>query len=253
MENFYSSVAPVIEDVGIELAKNFGKAKIVAQKTNSPGDVVTELDRRTETIVAERLRKLYPSIEFFGEEFGGSDTASRFWICDPINGTALFVRGIPFCTTQIALIENGQPIFSIIYNFVTKEMFTAQKGMGARLNHAPIHVSNREAKDAYVIVETHRDKPENLRRFADIGNRCSIFITLNTGFEFGLLASGKIDARLCFDPHGKDWDYAPGSLLVSEAGGIVRNVESDSYDYRNHDFIAANPKLYEELKTFFNN
>jgi myo-inositol-1(or 4)-monophosphatase len=248
MENYYSSVASIIEDVGKELAENFGKAEVIAQKTNSPGDVVTELDRKTEKIVAGRLKKLYPSIDFVGEEFGGNGNAERLWILDPIDGTAHFIRGIPFCTTQIALIEEGQVIFSIIYNFVTKEMFSAQKGMGAKLNGKPIRVSNRQLKDAYVTVETHRNKKENMDKFRAIGNRCPILTTINTGFEFGLLASGKIEARVAFDPHGYDWDYAPGSLLVSEAGGIVKNIGNDSYDYRNHDFIASNREVYDELK-----
>jgi myo-inositol-1(or 4)-monophosphatase len=251
MENFYSSVAPIVEEVGVELARNFGKAEIIAQKTGSPGDVVTELDRKTEKTVAERLNKLYPSIEFFGEEFGGNDKAERLWILDPIDGTAHFIRGIPFCTTQIALVEQGQITFSIIYNFVTKEMFSAQRGRGAKLNGVPIHVSDRPLKDAYVSFETRREKKENMEKFSKITNRCPILTTLNTGFEFGLVASGKIEARVAFDPYGYDWDFAPGSLLVSEAGGIVKNIGSDAYDYRNHNFIASNREVYEELKNLF--
>jgi myo-inositol-1(or 4)-monophosphatase len=248
MENFYLSVAPIIEEVGVELAKNFGKAEVIAQKTESPGDVVTELDRKTEKTVAERLHKLYPSIEFFGEEFGGNDKAKRFWILDPIDGTALFVRGIPWCTTQIALVENGRIVFSIIYNFVTKEMFSAQIGMGAKRNGKSISVSKRSGKNSCITFETHREKKENLDRFINVGNHCGIISTHNTGFEFCLVASGKIEARLVIDGFGQDWDYAPGSLLVSEAGGIVRNIGSDTYDYRNHNFIAGNREVHEELK-----
>ncbi len=248
MENFYASVAPVIVEVGKELAKNFGNAEIMTQKSDSPSDVVTELDRKTERTVALRLNKLYPSIGFFGEEFGGDNHAERFWILDPIDGTSHFVRGIPFCTTQIALVETGQVTFSLIYNFVTKEMFFAQKGKGAKLNGKSIHVSDRRLKDSYVTVETHRNKKENLGRFLEITKRCHIFTSINTGFEYGLVASGKLDASVVFDGYGKDWDYAPGSLLIAEAGGIVKNIGSDTYDYRNHNFIAGNPAIYKELK-----
>lgn len=51
------------------------------------------------------------------------------------------------------------------------------------------------------------------------------------------------------DPYGMDWDFAPGSLLVSEAGGKATNIGETSYDYRNHDFIIANPRVHEELTT----
>ena len=251
MEKFFSSVAPIIEEVGNELVKSFGNIESVAQKTDSPGDVVTELDRTTEKTIAERLYVLYPSVQFVGEEFGGDDTAERFWLCDPIDGTAHFIRGIPFCATQIALIEEGQVVFSLIYNFITREMFSAQKGMGATLNGRPMHVSRRSLKDAYVCVETHREKKQNLDKFMEIDKRCPTLAMVNNGFDFSLVASGKIDAKVCFDPYGKDWDYAPGSLLVSEAGGIVKNLGSDSYEYRNHDFIAGNPVIYDELKKLF--
>ena len=71
--------------------------------------------------------------------------------------------------------------------------------------------------------------------------------TVSAGFEFILVASGRLDARIAQDPYGYDWDYAPGSLLVEEAGGIVRNHGSNKYDYTNHDYIATNPVIYTAL------
>jgi myo-inositol-1(or 4)-monophosphatase len=249
--NFYDSVAPIIEEAGIELRKDFGKVEAMAFKSASHGSAVTELDQKTERFIAERLHKLFPDIEFFGEEFGGNDKAERFWLVDPIDGTSNFIRGIPFSTTMIALIEGGQPIFSIIYNFMSKEMFSAKKGEGARLNGERVHVSKRPPNHAAVFFETNKRKKENLEKYLHVNEQFSILSTMNAGFEFCLVASGKIEARVCLDPHGKDWDYAPGALLVAEAGGIVRNLGSDDYDFRNHDFIAGSPAVYEALNKLF--
>lgn len=251
MEKFYDKVAPIVEEAGIEIAKNFGKVEAISYKTASQGSVVTELDRKTEQFLADRLKSFYPDIAFFGEEFGGDNKAERFWLVDPIDGTGNFIRGIPFATTMIALVQNGQVIFSIIYNFITKEMYSAEKGGGAKLNGQPIHVSNRSGNRATIGMETNRSKKENLDKLLLIGEKYPIIRTYNSGFEHCLVASGKIEARICLDPHGGDWDYAPGSLLISEAGGIVKNIGSNSYDYRNHDFIAANPIVYEELIKLF--
>ncbi|MDP3947677.1 MAG: inositol monophosphatase [bacterium] len=251
MGKFYSLVAPIVHEAGEDLAKYFGKVDSIAQKTASPVDIVTELDVKTEELIASRLKEVYPSIEFFGEELGGNDKAERFWLLDPIDGTAHFMRGIPFCTTMLALIEDGQVVFSLIYNFVTKDMYFAERGGGSKLNGTPIHVSSRPLKDAYISVEANHHKNENLNKFILIRKKCPIITTMSAGFEYGLIATGKIEARVCFDPYGKDWDYAPGSLLVSEAGGIVKNIGSDSYDYRNHNFIAGNKSVYEELKGLF--
>jgi fructose-1,6-bisphosphatase/inositol monophosphatase family enzyme len=62
-----------------------------------------------------------------------------------------------------------------------------------------------------------------------------------------MVASGKLDGRLALDPWGQDWDFAPGSLLVTEAGGIATNLGKNTYDYRNHNYIIANPLVHEEL------
>ena len=62
-----------------------------------------------------------------------------------------------------------------------------------------------------------------------------------------LVATGKIEGRVNFDPWGKDYDYAAGSLLVQEAGGIVANLGKRTYDYRNYDYIAASPTMYKVL------
>ena len=63
-----------------------------------------------------------------------------------------------------------------------------------------------------------------------------------------MVACGKLDARVGFDPYGKDYDFASGALLVAEAGGIVTNIHKDTYDYRDINHIAGNPVIYEELK-----
>ena len=61
-----------------------------------------------------------------------------------------------------------------------------------------------------------------------------------------LIASGLYDGNICFDPHGEDWDYAP-ALLIAEAGGIVTTIGKDTWDFRNHNFIAANPLVHAQL------
>jgi fructose-1,6-bisphosphatase/inositol monophosphatase family enzyme len=62
-----------------------------------------------------------------------------------------------------------------------------------------------------------------------------------------MVASGKLDGRIMLDPYGKDYDLLPGALLVAEAGGVVANIGSSNYDYKNFNFIAANPAVYHDL------
>ena len=122
-----STVKEIIQEVGDPLTKYFGNIEVTNNKSGRAVDVVTRLDRETENLLAEKLNKYDPTIGFCGEEFGQRQKSEKFWLVDPIDGTAHFVRGIPFCTSMIALVDRGEVVLSVIYNFVTKELFEAEK------------------------------------------------------------------------------------------------------------------------------
>jgi len=188
------------------------------------------------------------SIGFRGEEFGVENHADITWLVDPIDGTSHFVRGIPFCTTMIALVENGTVVMSVINDFVREETYWAIRGKGAFKDGERIFVSNRPLSQAVLSFETRLENPENIESFIKVRKAAGgILSTINCGFEFTMIASGKLDARITQDPYGHDWDYAPGTLLVEEAGGIVKNHGSNNYDFTNHNYIAANPLVFKEL------
>ena len=210
-------------------------------------DHVTELDVRTEEFLRDELAKAFPGIPFVGEETGGDRTAPTHWLCDPIDGTAHFIRGLPFCTTMLALVEDGTVTASVIYDFVGDVFFHAVRGGGAFRDGQSIRVSDRTLNHSYLGWETHLAKPENLETHMRLSDASSFFKTMNAGYEFTLVATGKIEGRLCFDPWGKDYDFAPGTLLVQEAGGIVANIGSRDFDLRNLNFLATNPRVFKEL------
>ena len=246
--DYQKLVFPLLSEIGEELKKQFGNAPVVHRKTDDAADVVTDLDRKTEEFLATQLRKVFPSIGFFGEEFGGNKDGERFWLCDPIDGTAHFVRGLPFCTTMLALVEHDNVTFSVIYDFVKGDFYWAGKGKGAWKNKEAIHVSGRSLKEGYISFETNFQKnEENLKKYLALDSRTVYVQTVSAGFEFAMVASGKLDARISLDPWGGAWDFASGPLLVAEAGGVVANIGSKGYDYRNFDFIAATPVIYKEL------
>jgi myo-inositol-1(or 4)-monophosphatase len=242
----HQAISEVVRGVRQLLIPHYGNVKFT-MKSEQAHDLLTELDVQVEEYLRDTLANVYPDISFVGEETGGDRSASVKWLCDPIDGTAHFVRGTPFCTTMLALIEDGQVVMSFIYDFVNDDLYWAQKEKGAFCNDVPIQVSDRQFHQAYLGWETHLDKEENAKIYHRLVAGSHLVKLICAGWEFAMVACGKLDGRVQFDPFGKDYDFAPGSLLVSEAGGVVANIGSTEYDYTNLDFIASNKQVYQDL------
>ena len=249
--SYKDTVIPIVRELRKILLPEWGKAEIIDKKTERATDILTLLDQKVEKFLKEKLAEIYPDIKFVGEENGGDRGAERFWLVDPIDGTGHYMRGLPFCTVMLALIEKGAVTFSAIYDFLNDDIYSAEKGKGAYKNDTRIHVSGREFSDSYICTESKLNKKYNQAFFGEIVKNTPYFTSIDAGWEFAMVACGKLDARICFDPWGNDYDFAAGSLLVSEAGGVVTNINSSEYDYRNLDFIAASPKAYEGLQNIF--
>jgi myo-inositol-1(or 4)-monophosphatase len=244
-QTLLTKASEIVIEAGHNLLPHFGQ---VEHETKSHSrDFVTKLDQQTEKFVAKKLLDLSPNIGFKGEEYGFHKKADTYWLCDPIDGTLQFIRGIPFCTTMLALVENDKPVIGIIYNFVSKELFTAIEGKGAYLNGQPITVSNRPVPEAVVVLESNQSLNRNVQLRAELRKRYYLMQLIVSGYEFGLIASGKIEGRICRDPYGSDHDYAPGALLVKEAGGVVTNIGKRTFRLSNCNFIAASPAVYKDL------
>lgn len=240
-------VLPLLRDAREFLMSKWGTAEITHQKEGSPVNIVTAVDVQVEQQVKTALEKIFPDISFVGEEQGGNRSANRFWLMDPIDGTQHYVRGLPFCTSMLALVEDGRVMFSAIYDFVNDHMYFAERGSGAYRDTTQLQVSNRSLKESYVAWESNQQKEKNRTMTQHMRERAILFNSVSAGWEFAMVASGKLDARICYEPYGKDYDFAPGSFLVSEAGGIVANIGSSEYDYRNTSLIATNPAIFKEL------
>lgn len=233
---------------GVQLKKFYGNIdEFYKGSGDSVGGIVTELDQKTEKFLEAELAKFSPNVGFRGEEYGIRSHKDIMWLVDPIDGTAHYVRGLPFCTTMIALIENNEVILSVIHDFVRDDLYWAVRGQGAYCNDKRISVGERSLTQSIISFETTLDKHENYKKYLALRDKANIIATINCGFEFAMIASGKLDGRIGLDPYGMDWDYAPGSLLVTEAGGVATNIGIHTYGYKNHDYIIANKTVHAEL------
>lgn len=221
-----------------EILAAHGKIDEELKADDSP---VTALDRQLEQQLREALTQLDASIPIVGEEYGGDAAADTFWLIDPIDGTESFIRGLPFFRSMVALVQNNEPLFTLVYRPTTNDIYTAAKGKGAFKNDVQIYASKRPLKQTTIDVLA----PQY------IGGLMTEFNTKLKGFkrinEFAYVAEGKIDAMLSMSRRSGPWDHVPRGLLLQEAGLRVGTVGGDGFDFRNGSYLAANPEIFDEL------
>ncbi|MBD1805817.1 hypothetical protein H6F98_10180 [Microcoleus sp. FACHB-SPT15] len=98
-------------------------------------------DRKVEEFIVTNLAKSFPDDDFLAEERGGV-ASSKLWVIDPIDGTANFVRSIPFFGISIAYLIEGEVEIGVIYDPIADELFAARRGFGATCNGKAIRVSD---------------------------------------------------------------------------------------------------------------
>jgi fructose-1,6-bisphosphatase/inositol monophosphatase family enzyme len=219
--------------------------------TKADGSPVTELDVAVEKALKEELATVVPGVGFHGEETTHDELTSVSWLVDPIDGTDAFIRGIPLCSTLVALLEHGQITLGVIYNFTTDEFYQAIRGYGAYVNGNPIRISQRPIEQSAVVFESRTDSRDDFayaKRLTTVMSASRVAQRVLFGYDLALVAHGKVEGVICKEPYEHIWDIAPGSLLIEEAGGIVRNLNHDTYDPGNLDFIAAAPEVYRKLR-----
>ena len=235
-------ITKVFAEVRPELLAAFGT---VDHTIKSDETVVTVLDQDIETRLREALSKFDSDIGLYGEEFGQLGNKETFWLIDPIDGTELFIRGIPHARNMVTLISDGEPQMALVYKFITDELYEAQKGKGSFCNGRALKVSDRELHRSWVMFADMLKDPDVQELLLAVRNRVNgVMITR----DFTSVVNGQIDALVSYKSGGGEWDYAPRALLIKEAGGRVENIGGYGYDYKKLDMLAANPVIFDKLK-----
>lgn len=233
-------------------ALDLGHLKIAIKQTN---DFVTEVDKAAEAAIIGILRDAYPDYGVLAEESGllpGSGTGQEFqWIIDPLDGTTNFIHGFPQYAVSIALAREGQVEQAVIFDTNRNELFTASKGRGAFLNERRLRVSSR-AKLSDTLIGTgfpYRafDRIDAyLGIFREIAQKTSgIRRPGAASLDLAYVAAGRLDGFWEFGL--SPWDIAAGSLLITEAGGMICDLEGEADYLRDGNLVAGTPKIFTAL------
>ena len=232
----------------------------VSHQHKSDGSLCTEADLAAQSALTKKLQAIF-NVPVLGEEMPSADQHKLWeaghdglWCIDPIDGTSNFVRGLPYFAVSVALLRAGETVLGVVYDPVANEMFAAERGHGAFLNGEKL--VGREAgvdlPQALACVDMKRLKKKLVTQLASNPPYCSQRNFGASALDWCYTAVGRYDMYL----HGGQqlWDYAAGSLILSESGGHSCCIESDDFaqgDIWKRSVIAARDvKLFAAWKSW---
>ncbi len=232
-------------------ALDIESVRVSQKKAN---DFFTEVDQAAEQAIIETLLTAYPGHGILAEESGsahGAKDSEFVWIIDPLDGTTNFIHGLPVYCVSIALAVKGKVEQAVVYDPTRNDLFTATKGRGAYLNDRRIRVSKRTDLQSSLVstgfpFRQGDDFDQYLRMMGDVMQRSAGLRRPGAAaLDLAYVAAGYTDGF--FEKGLQAWDVAAGSLLVTEAGGLVGNFTGEADFLNQHECLAGNPKVYGQL------
>ncbi|QTD46942.1 inositol monophosphatase family protein [Ottowia testudinis] len=217
-------------------------------------DFVTEVDHASEDAIIDTLLTAYPHHGIHAEESGttrGNPKADHVWIIDPLDGTTNFIHGFPVYCVSIALAVKGRVEQAVVYDPTRNDLFTATRGRGAYLNDRRIRASKRTQLNQSLVstgfpFRKGDDFPTYLKMMGDVMQRTAGLRRPGAAaLDLAYIAAGFTDGF--FETGLKIWDVAAGSLLVTEAGGLIGNFTGEAGDLDQGECLAGNPRVYAQL------
>ncbi len=243
MEEYLEFAKRLVLEGGRIIFDNFEKAHQVEAKSDATP--VTEVDRRINELIKDSIRQKYPEHGLLGEEenWGGGNEEFQ-WICDPLDDTKGFIKGIRNSMCMLGLSNGGKILLSAVYEPFNDELYWAIKGGGSYCNGRAINVGKQSLqggivmlgeKSAEVFIKGIQDAHAQPEMLSGTGFKC---MKLARGYGCGIL---KIET----DYH----DIGPASLIIEEAGGLVTglNGKALSFNQEIHGAILSNGVSHQEL------
>ena len=194
-------------------------------------DIKLIIDQDTEKLIRSNLQ--VTDIPILGEEYGGDIADGKYWVIDPIDGTANYFRGLDECCVSIALMEGDEALIGVIYNFNNNQMYTAIKNHGAFLNNTKISVSDIASRDKASITTgfpASESIESSMNFLEDLKGWKKVRMFGSAALSCAYVASGKCDYYA--EKGVYLWDIAAGICLVKEAGGCAdfKLIDKERYE-----------------------
>lgn len=231
-------------EAGERTLRHFGG--VVDAEAKLDGSPVTLADREAETLIRERIGSRFPDHGILGEEFGETAPDARVrWILDPIDGTRSFMRGVPLFGVLIGVEVEDEPAVGVAHFPALGETVAAGRGLGCRWNGNPCSVSDVGRLESALVLTTDVERiaaQEIGPGWKTLARRAAFARTWGDCYGHILVATGR--AEVMVDPILSSWDAGPLLTILTEAGGVFRDLTGEATIHGGSG-ISANALLYE--------
>jgi myo-inositol-1(or 4)-monophosphatase len=249
-----------ILETAVDAARTAGDLLVSRMKEGRPRgisgkgvmDYVTQADRDSEDVIREIVRSRHPDHSFLAEEGGlAPGREDALWVVDPLDGTINYMSSLPIFSVSVAFMVNGVVEVGVVLDPTRDELFRAVKGKGAFCNDRPIRVNEVSDLTRSVVItgfphQVRGQLETYLEGFREIfGISAGIRRLGSAALDFCYTAAGRADGF--WEPKLSIWDMAAGSLIVTEAGGVVTDFAGTGGYLSGGGIIAAPPGTHPVL------
>ena len=233
-------------EAGALLLVRFGQPAQDLESKSTATDLVSDADRDAEALIRDLLVAERPADGLLAEEGTERAESGRRWVFDPLDGTVSYLYGYPHWCVSVALEDAGGPPAGVVYDPNRDELFAADRGAGATLNGEPIRVRDPPPLDRALVATGFGYDPDRRARQADLVRDLlprvrDIRRAGSAALDLSWLATGRFDAY--YERGLNPWDWAAGSLIVREAGGVVEDLPGEP-----HGLVAGPAELVDQLR-----
>jgi myo-inositol-1(or 4)-monophosphatase len=223
----------------------------------SPFDWVTDTDRILERHTRRVLTAEFPGVPVLGAEFGkefgafdvtAAESAYR-WVVDPVDGTANYVAGVPWCAYSLALVDEDGPVVGVVADPYRGQIYAAARGRGARANGTPVTLPERTTTSGAIVCTELTTgapwpgMPEFIARAA--AAHAGVRILGSAALAVVQVALGHAVAAVLHSVH--EWDVAGGMALALESGAVVLDRHGDDASLSGDGLLVAARGVADEV------
>ena len=251
MNDTFNFATKTIEKASNLILKNFNKIRKISYKKGA-FNLVTNVDHEVEELILKEIASKYPEHSIIAEESGTHHKDPTYkWFIDPIDGTTNFAHSYPCFCISIGFTKNNIIEFGLVKNPLTRELYSAKRNNGARLNGRSISVYNINKLRGSLLVTgfPYDKKTSSTDNFHNFRNLTLVSQGVrrdgSAALDLCYVASGKVDGfwELKLSP----WDIAAGILILKEAGGKVTDFKGNKFDLYSKEIVASNGLIHDQI------